>query len=726
VGSADLVQLFDAKDFFGVIAAVDARLPRASLSERPLLLKLLAASQDRLKMFQEARQTYEQAVALTPGDVELLNNYAVLLKQIGEFELAKTFFVDSLRVSTTPKHAYLNFADLLIENKQWKFASVVLAIAYERGASSFGLLKRLVFVHSRTPSHAKCIEIYEKNLSVLEGDLQSLKAYGKALNAVRRKIDAMKVYEKVVALHPNDWESMSTLGLIERSSQNIQSSLQWFERAIAVNPKSAELYTNYGVALTEAGRVQDGMDAYREALAIKQNLWVSRSNYIFSSNYLPETSGKTLREFAEEFGRLVCETYGRPSLYNAKRTRRPRPQRIGFVTADLMAHPVCYFLHALLSNSNAKRFEFFAYSARQEEDSYTQKVRPFFKKFVKINGLSDNDAAHLIANDDIDVLIDIAGHTAGNRLPVVQYRPAPLQVTWLGYCATTGMASIDYIIGDKVVTPRGDQSQFVEKIYQLPNVYFCYSVPIESVPVGPSPSLANGYITFGCFNNIAKVGAGVKRLWANILKAIPDSRLVLKYRPLADRGIRAELTEEFQALGIAPERIILEGFEGMRNYFMRYGGIDICLDPFPYPGGTTTIDALWMGVPTITLAGERFLSRNGETILRAVGMSSWVSKTEDEYLVLAVKWSKKQKDLGDIRRDLRSKLESSPLMDGKKFSADFEVALDAMWAEKFAPLIPPKESGARQTSPANKTRSLSPSKSLKPSTSPNAGKLSRK
>jgi predicted O-linked N-acetylglucosamine transferase (SPINDLY family) len=204
--------------------------------------------------------------------------------------------------------------------------------------------------------------------------------------------------------------------------------------------------------------------------------------------------------------------------------------------------------------------------------------------------------------------------------------------------------------------------------------------------VNDLPAQTNDHITFGCFNNLSKVGPEVKELWAQILKAVPTSKLFLKYKQLVDPAVRDAIQKDFAALGISPDRLILEGSSHLNDYYRSYNRVDIALDPFPYPGGTTTIDALWMGVPTVMLAGDRFVSRNGETIARATGMSFWVAKTKEDYIALAVQWSKKPKELSALRKGLRVKVEASPLMDGKRFAADFEEAIYTMWNERMATL----------------------------------------
>ena len=259
-----------------------------------------------------------------------------------------------------------------------------------------------------------------------------------------------------------------------------------------------------------------------------------------------------------------------------------------------------YFLESFLGEVDRRHVALIAYPTINKTDDLTERIRPYFSKWQPLVGLSDEEAAKRIHEDGVHILIDLAGHTAGNRLPVFAYKPAPVQVTWLGYFATTGVKEIDYILGDPYVTPEREADHFVEKIWALPETYCCFSPPVGAPEVNPLPALSNGYVTFGCFNNLAKVNERVIELWGRVLQAVPGSKLMLKTKALADEAVRKRITEQFQAQGVAPDRLILEGPAPRVELLGAYGRVDIALDPFPYPGGTTSAEALWMGVPVLT------------------------------------------------------------------------------------------------------------------------------
>jgi predicted O-linked N-acetylglucosamine transferase (SPINDLY family) len=328
--------------------------------------------------------------------------------------------------------------------------------------------------------------------------------------------------------------------------------------------------------------------------------------------------------------------------------------------------------------------ELIAYPTQAKEDDLTGRIKPYFSKWHSLVGLSDEEAAKRIHQDGVHVLIDLSGHTAHNRLPVFAYKPAPVQATWLGYFATTGVKEIDYIIGDPYVTPEGEADHFVEKIWALPETYCCFSPPRGAPEVAALPALSNGFVTFGCFNNLAKVNERVIALWARVLQAVPGSKLMLKTKALTDETVKARIRGQFQERGVEADRLILEGPAPRTELLGAYGRVDIALDPFPYPGGTTSAEALWMGVPVLTKRGDRFLSHVGETIAHNSGQSEWIAQNEAEYVQKAVQFTQDLPSLAARRAQMREKLLQSPLYDAKRFARHLEQALRGMWRENHA------------------------------------------
>ena len=304
---------------------------------------------------------------------------------------------------------------------------------------------------------------------------------------------------------------------------------------------------------------------------------------------------------------------------------------------------------------------------------------PRLSAWVPLYGKNDLQAAQQIHNDGIHILLDLSGYTTHNRLPVFCRKPAPVQATWLGYFATTGVKEIDYLIGDPHITPPEEESHFVEKIWRLPETYLCFTAPDVAVEVSPLPALTNGHITFGCFNNLTKIGDAVIALWAQVMHAVPGSRLFLKTRQLTEEGLSEKTQARFAAHGIGSERLILEGYSPRAELLAAYQRVDIALDPFPYPGGTTSAEALWMGVPVLTKRGDRFLSHVGETVAYNAGLANWIAQDEQDYIAKAAAFAAALNGLAELRVNLRSQVLAAPLYDASRFARHFEAAMWGMW-----------------------------------------------
>ena len=335
----------------------------------------------------------------------------------------------------------------------------------------------------------------------------------------------------------------------------------------------------------------------------------------------------------------------------------------------------------MINELSRTKVELFAYPTNLLEDELTLRIKPHFAAWQPLSSISNESAANLIHGDGIRILIDLSGHTAGNRLPIFAWKPAPVQITWLGYFASTGVAEIDYILGDPYVTPAEEADHFIEKIWQLPESYLCFTEPDIALEVMPLPALSLGTITFGCFNNLLKMTDEVVSLRAKILNATPGSKLFLKDTRLQYDSVRNKVLSRFAVHGIVADQLILEGPSPRAEYLACYNRVDIALSPHPYGGGTTSAEGLWMGVPVLTKRGDYFLSHLGESIAHNTGLSDWIAADEDEYVAKAVKFSSDLDGLMKLRAGLRAQVLASPLFDAARFAAHFEEAVWSMWSK---------------------------------------------
>ena len=363
----------------------------------------------------------------------------------------------------------------------------------------------------------------------------------------------------------------------------------------------------------------------------------------------------------------------------------PKRLRVGMVSGDLRGHSVGHFLESLVAHVDPAQIELYAYPTLSEEDALTARIKPHFAAWKPLTGLNDQAAAQLIHADGVHILIDLSGHTAHNRLSVFAWKPAPVQLTWVGLPATTGLAEMDYILGDPIAIPVEDEGHFSEKVWRLPESYLCFTAPDKEVAVSPLPALTAGCVTFASFNNLTKMSEATVALWARVLQAVPGSRLFLKARQLQDATVLAATLQRFAAHGIGQERLLLESWAAQRtDHLTAYQRVDVALDPFPYRGVTTSVEALWMGVPVLTLHGDRFLSRTADSIAHNAGLADWIAVDETDYVAKAVAHTSDLPRLAALRAGLRQQVTASPLLDAPRFARHVEAALWGMWQKHQA------------------------------------------
>ena len=354
--------------------------------------------------------------------------------------------------------------------------------------------------------------------------------------------------------------------------------------------------------------------------------------------------------------------------------------RIGYVSADFGIHSNGILFGPVLNAHNTGNFHTILYSNNtHEDDDVTKEMKAACGDWRSIAYWSDDQVVRQILDDKIDILVDLSGHTGGHRLDVFRRKPAPVQMTWLGYFTTTGLKEIDYILADRHVLPEGEEGHYTETPLRLPNTYFCFQPPTEDLPVQPPPFLKRSGLTFGCLNNILKLNADVIGAWSEILESVTGSRLMIKSPQLSHDSNAKAVERLFKGNEISPERLIILGETRRKEHMAIYNAIDIALDPFPFGGGTTTVEALWMGVPVISLAGDRWVSRVGASILFTVGLSDMVAKSRSEYIDMAVKLANDPNGIIALRRNMRMILESSAMTDSDRFTGAIEKIYREIW-----------------------------------------------
>jgi protein O-GlcNAc transferase len=405
----------------------------------------------------------------------------------------------------------------------------------------------------------------------------------------------------------------------------------------------------------------------------------AQTNFLLASHYRPGISSAELARLHVKWDdrhAAPLRTAWRPHPNSREPDRR---LRLGFLSADFGFHPVGYFLIRTLENLDPTQCDVVCYSDRTVVDHLTTRFQAAATTWREVSRLSDEELAEQIRADGIDILFELAGHTYGNRLLVFARKPAPIQITWIGYEGTTGLRSIEYLLADRHVIPPGAECDYPENVLRLPDSYICYDPPSEAPSVGPLPARTNGHVTLASFNNPAKINSDLIDVWTEILRQSPQAKLLLKYHGLDDDRTQQRLRAQFLDRGLAADRFALSGWSSFSDLLAEYNQVDIALDPFPFSGGATTCNALWMGVPVITCPGETFASRHGLSYLSALGLTELIANDRDQYVRLAVGLTEDLDRLATMRGHLREQMADSPLCDGRRHAANLLQVLRDVW-----------------------------------------------
>lgn len=493
--------------------------------------------------------------------------------------------------------------------------------------------------------------------------------------------EAADVFRKALASCPDHLPSLVELGRTLYSQALMDDAIEQYNKALRLNSHDAVIHNNLGIVFQEQGRTDEAIAAFRKALELDPVFAIAHSNLLRCLNFHPALDNYHLFEAHKSF-ETMHGSLRRPQTVSYTNTGDPdRPLRIGYVSPDLGNHSVAYFVTAVFPNHDRSRFKVFCYSDRGKEDASSERIKKGVDVWRKIAGMEDDTLYSLIRSDAIDILVDLAGHTGGNRLPLFARRAAPVQVTWLGYPNTTGLSAMDYRIVDDVSDPPGEADRYhSETLVRIPNGFLCFDPPAKAPSVSPLPMLKNGFVTFGSFNALAKITDEAIELWSQILSKVPGSRFLLKNKCLFDEATRNRMHDRFSAQGISRERIMMTPFTmTTEEHLACYGHLDISLDTFPYNGTTTTCESLWMGVPVVGILGDRHASRVTASILARLGFDALLANDVKECVEIAVHLAQRPEFLNVMRFGLREKMRGSHLCDGMGFVGELEREFRMCW-----------------------------------------------
>lgn len=491
---------------------------------------------------------------------------------------------------------------------------------------------------------------------------------------------AARVLNEIISSCPYKAETRSNLGTVYQAMGRIEDAVAAYESALKINPRLTGTLNTLGSAYLGRGDFERAERSYRQCLAANPADLRARSNLLMLLNYLPDADARGVFEEHLEWGRVARSHIPRMTAASPENNAQRR-LRLGYISSDFREHSVASFIEPVLRHHDRNRFEVCCYSDLPIPDETTHRIKGVVDVWREIHTLPNGEAARLIREDRIDILIDLAGHTGNNRLGIFAAKPAPVQMTWMGYPNTTGLDTIDYRITDGVADPPGEEVYYSEKLLRLDGCFLCYQPDPGAPDVAPLPALAKGHVTFGSFNNFSKINPGVLQLWSEVLKQVPGSRLLLKCPVLTDAAVRERVSDALQSLGIGAERVDLLGHTRTRQeHLALYARVDIALDTFPYNGTTTTCEALWMGVPVLSLEGKHHAGRVGVSLLGAAGLADWVASTRESFVDAAKSRAADVAGLGHLRSVLRNRIAGSSLCDATGFVRRLETAMCGVWA----------------------------------------------
>lgn len=641
----------------------------------------LGLAYGQLGNHQQALRCFEHVVDLRPIMPEAHFYLGMTFARQGQPAKALPHFERTIVLKPDLAEAHHNFASALVEMGRYEEALAAFgkAIALKPDvAEAHNGMANALFKLNR---HAEAGDQFRHAIRLNPGLSEAYTGLSDVLRTLGQYDAAADCGNKAIRLDPEDAVAHVVHGQALTELGEHGAALNAFEKALALQPDSVAVNSELGAVLNLWGRYEEARYHGDKAISLDPSNVNCRSVQLFQLHFDPDMSATELasrhRAFAECFETPLKDSW-KPF------DNLPDPERrihVGFVSADFKAHPVGHFMADLLASLRGSSLELYAYANQWGQDELTERIKPNFDCWRECWAMSDDALAAQIRADGIDILVDLSGHTKGNRLLVFARKPAPVQVTYLGYFDTTGLSAMDYILGNRWLLPENEAHLYTEKFWWLPDAHLCLTTPDVLVEVKPLPALRSGQITFGSFNKTQKLNPGVVACWSRILKAVPDSRLFLKYGPFGDPAVADYYRKLFAGHGIEPQRLILQGASGFKEYLESYNEIDITFDPYPYNGGTTTVQSLWMGVPVLALKGDRYVAHMGESILHTMSLPEWIAKDEDGYVEKAVAFSNDLPTLAALRADLRDRLVASPICDAPRFARNLEDAFRGMWRQ---------------------------------------------
>jgi protein O-GlcNAc transferase len=632
----------------------------------------------------EAASAYQTAIKLKPDFFGVYHNLASCLKAQGQLAAAVITYQTALQFKPDHVETLCCLGKLFMDQDRIDEAVNAYNSALRLNPRSPEINNALGIALANQGQYDQAITVFNRAIQIKPDYAEIYSNLGNVFKDQGRIDEAIAAYQTALRLKPELDQTYSNLGNLLKNKGRLGEAIKAFHSAIELNPNLAEAHSNLGNLLKDQGRIDEAITSCRRALKHKPELNQTHSNLIYFMHLDPACEVRLIYEETINWNQQHSKKFSQLIQPHPNDPAPDRRLRIGYVSPDFRTHSVAFFMENLITAHDRAQVETFCYADLPRPDDTSVRFQSVAYNWRKITGQSDQQVAEKICRDQIDILVDLTGHTSQNRLFVFARKPAPIQITYLGYPNTTGLTTIDYRFTDAYADPPGMNDAFyTEKLVRLQNTFLCYRPPDTAPVVFPPPSLKNlEHITFGCFNILPKINARVMEVWLQILRELPSSRMLIKNLGLSDADTRQDLYDKFAAAGIDRNRLDLrEKISSLAGHMELYHQVDVALDTFPYNGTTTTCEALWMGVPVITLAGQMHMSRVGVSLLSNVGLPELIAQTPQQYVEIAVKLAGDLPRLTELRATLRQRMQASPLMDAPRFARNVEAAYRDMWCK---------------------------------------------
>jgi predicted O-linked N-acetylglucosamine transferase (SPINDLY family) len=637
----------------------------------------------RFNSFDDARAAFFAEVRITPDHAPALAEIGTCLARTGRTREGIAFLQDGLRLRPAmPLAQYSLGLALLTENRRKEALEALdKAIELDAGHAEAYRTRGLAYVMDGQFDNA--VDDLQAASTLDSKNYKAILELGMNFGLAERGQQAARLFELAAESAPKVALPQYLYGQFLINHRMFERGLSYVDRALALDPRQAEHHVARGFGLLGQGRVEEAVVAYRRGTELDPASAAIAGTLLFALQHKP---GVTRDELLREHKRWA-KLY-RPGVPNDRLAFRNTPDptrkpRLGLVSADLHRHAVSFLVLRAFEQLAAMGYELVCYKtdSKRQDDDFSERYKAISLHWRDVSGVEDPALAGQIAKDGVDVLIDLSGHTAGNRLSLFANRAAPIQLGWAGYVGTVGLDTYDGLIADAVEIPPEHDASYVERPIRLPDCYVCYLPPGNAPDVAPLPGANGGRFTFGCFNRPAKLNTEVGKAWARILEQVPDSRILMVYGGLGENSTRDAIYGVLGRGGVPCERVDLVGEAEQAKLLRAYGEVDLALDPFPYSAGVTTLEAMWMGVPTVTFVGDTFAGRHSATHLTAAGLGAFCVNSIDDYVAMAVDWTRRRDDLAELRRGMRARVAASPLCDAPRFAGNLSRELTRLWGE---------------------------------------------